>query len=250
MLLEKLSLRLNHIFIEKNLLSMHQRILICLSGGQDSTALLHLLIRLKKSWDLQIAVVHCDHFWYPNSQLIGSHISQWMNFNKIDYYQGIVCYALHNEAEARYWRYWTVQKVAQFHQFEKIMTGHTATDRTETFLYSLLRGSGVKGLQALKWQKKICGILFIRPFLSFIRKECKDLCYIKKLPLWVDPSNHIIHWQRNRIRKRLLPYLRHYFNLQVDKNLAKLIEILHINNLFFENFYFKFKKQLLFLFYD
>jgi len=108
-----------------------------------------------------------------------------------------------------------------------LVTGHTASDRAETLLYNLMRGSGADGLQALTWQRSLSPeIKLVRPLLSLTRAETAQFCEEFDLPIWEDSTNQDLKYARNRIRQELLPYLQQHFNPQVEKALAQANELL------------------------
>lgn len=161
------------------------------------------------------------------------------------------------ESLARTWRYGALQRIALRHGCNSIVTAHTASDRVETLLYNLFRGSGLHGLQSLTWKRALSTKLslsyrsafaasevvaavegddairssdeigLVRPLLGFTRTELREYCDLLELPLWPDASNMSLEIDRNRIRHELLPYLRENFNDSVDKSLARCAEILH-----------------------
>ena len=100
----------------------------------------------------------------------------------------------------------------------RIATGHTATDRAETLLYNLMRGSGADGLQALGWQRPISdtspGVQVVRPLLNWTRQETATFCYQFNLPIWEDSTNQDRTYARNRLRLDVMPLLRKSFNAQ------------------------------------
>jgi tRNA(Ile)-lysidine synthase len=140
--------------------------------------------------------------------------------------------ALRGEAAARQWRYHALATIAQTYQYHSIATGHTASDRAETLLYNLIRGSGADGLQALTWKRPLnigaCGYtsLLVRPLLEVTRAETAQFCQDRQLQVWEDTTNFDLKYARNRIRKELLPYIQSHFNSQVELTLAQTAEIL------------------------
>ncbi|MEW5861677.1 MAG: tRNA lysidine(34) synthetase TilS, partial [Cyanobacteriota bacterium] len=132
-----------------------------------------------------------------------------------------------SEAAARQWRYQALSAIAQNNNFPYIVTGHTASDRAETLLYNLMRGSGADGLQALTWQRPLSPTLqLVRPLLEVTRAQTAQFCQEFQIPVWEDSTNQDFKYARNRIRQELLPYLQTHFNPQVEQALAKTAELL------------------------
>jgi tRNA(Ile)-lysidine synthase len=131
------------------------------------------------------------------------------------------------EAAAREWRYRALAEIAAEQGFSSVVTGHTKSDRAETLLYNLIRGSGSDGLQALSWKRPlVAGIALVRPLLAVSRQETLEFCQKWQLPIWQDAANENLNYARNRIRRQLIPYLQANFNPQVETALAQTAEVL------------------------
>lgn len=201
-------------------------ILIALSGGQDSVCLTQLLIDLQPHWDWQLAIAHCDHQW-PSDRGIRTHVQSLAQQWSLPFYLQVAENLPETEAAARHWRYQALADRAQNQGFPLIVTGHTQSDRAETFLYNLFRGSGSDGLPALRWQRELSpNCCLIRPLLSISRTETGDFCQRFNLPIWEDACNQNPRYARNRIRSEILPLLKQGFNPQIETALAQSSEIL------------------------
>lgn len=209
------------------------RILIAVSGGQDSLCLAQLLIDLQPKWNWSLAIAHCDHRWRDDSAANAMHVQQLAEHWQMPYFQRVASEPLPNEAAARQWRYRMLDEMAAQFDAPVIVTGHTATDRAETLLYNLLRGSGMDGLSALTWKRSLNGDnaqdslrWLVRPLLEVTRQETHQFCCDRNLPIWDDTTNQDTRYARNRIRLDLLPYLADQFNPQVESTLAQTAELL------------------------
>lgn len=253
------SQRLSKTIRERNLFRPGEKILVAVSGGQDSVILLQMLANLREQWGWDLGVAHCDHRWSSSSLKQGAHVAQIAASLRVKYYQAVTTSPIPGEGVARTWRYSILERIALRHGYSSIATAHTASDRVETLLYNLFRGSGLHGLQSLTWKRVLSPslalshrraftatdvvsalateegtvelgsseIALVRPLLGFTRTELREYCDLLGLPLWPDPSNMSLEIDRNRIRHELLPYLRENFNDSVDKSLARCAEILH-----------------------
>lgn len=221
-------------------------LLVAVSGGQDSVCLLKLLRDLRPHWGWEMGVVHADHRWRAdstdNAAFVGDLCDRW----------GLPCHIVtatdpvRSEAAARQWRYSEFGRLARQHRCCHLVTGHTATDRAETLLYNLVRGSGSRGLQALGWQRPLDGkfldqpdldqpaldqpdldrpIWLVRPMLGITRAETAACCQTYHLPTWEDATNQDLTYARNRLRQRVFPELRQ-LNPQVERTLAHAAEVL------------------------
>lgn len=208
----------------RSLLPKHESILIALSGGQDSLCLAQLLIDLRDRWNWHLAIAHCDHRWRADSQANADHIATLAQSWNLPFYLKTADSPLPNEASAREWRYAQLQSIEGFHT---IVTGHTASDRAETLLFNLIRGSGADGLSSLNWTRQLTPtVKLVRPLLEIMRSQTAEFCYDRNLPIWQDSTNNDLAYARNRIRQELLPSLKHNFNAQVESHLAQTMELL------------------------
>ncbi len=211
----------------RQLLPQQQRLLIAVSGGQDSLCLAKLCLDLKPKWKWEIAIAHCDHGWRADSRANADHVAQLAHDWQVPFYQQTATEAIPSEAAARSWRYEALTEIAEAHGYNYLLTGHTASDRAETLLYNLMRGSGSDGLQALTWQRSLTTSLqLVRPLLNLRRVETAQFCETFQLAVWEDTTNQDLKYTRNRIRQELLPYLQQHFNQQVEQHLAQTAELL------------------------
>lgn len=219
--------KLHHTLRSRQLLPKSARVLIAVSGGQDSLALAQLMLDLRSRWDWDLAVAHCNHRWRTDADANALHVKTLANQWGLTYWEAIAPTPPSGEAAARQWRYTELTKIAQAHQYSHILTGHTASDRAETLLYNLIRGSGTDGLAALTWQRPLAQALqLIRPLLNWSREDTGAFCRDRNLPIWLDSTNADPTYARNRLRLEVLPYLRQHFNPQTDHHLAQTAELL------------------------
>ena len=211
----------------RKLFNRKERLLIAVSGGQDSLCLSKLLLDLQPKWEWYLGIVHCDHRWRSDSEANANHVKNLAQTWGVSFYLQTARESLKSEAAARNWRYQALGAIAQEHDYKYIVTGHTASDRAETLLYNLIRGTGADGLQALTWQRPLTeGILLSRPLLEITRSQTGQFCQDFQLPIWEDSTNQDFKYARNRIRQELLPYLQENFNPKVESALAQTAELL------------------------
>ncbi|MEH2200922.1 tRNA lysidine(34) synthetase TilS [Nostoc sp.] len=211
----------------RHLFERNQRLLIAVSGGQDSLSLIKLLLDLQSKWGWNLGIAHCDHRWRSDSQANAHHVENLAKTWGTSFYLETANESINSEAAARDWRYQALSAIAQANNYQYIVTGHTASDRAETLLYNLIRGTGADGLQALTWQRPLnTGIMLVRPLLEVTRIQTEQFCQEFKLPIWEDSTNQDLQYARNRIRQQLIPYLRDNFNPQVESALAQTAELL------------------------
>jgi len=204
-----------------------KNILIAYSGGVDSQALLHCLASLKKQNRLkgELRVCHVDHGLSPNA-------AQWQEFAKAQCQQAklpldIISVNIQTQAQksvealARDARYHALQTTANLGDL--IVTGHHSDDQAETYLLALKRGSGLKGLSAMQSEMTLGKHLLVRPLLKITRAEIEAYAKINKL-VWVeDESNTDERFDRNFLRRQILPKLNKRWP-SINKTIARSAE--------------------------
>jgi tRNA(Ile)-lysidine synthase len=212
---------------DQQFLPQNSKILIAVSGGQDSLCLAKLMLDLQSKWQYKMAIAHCDHCWQSDEGL-ANHVAKIAENFGITFHlkTANICIPETEEA-ARKWRYQVLIEIAENYDFNYIITGHTMSDRAETLLYNLVRGAGSDGLSALYWERNLTeNIKLVRPLLNFSRQETLEFCQQFKLPIWEDIYNTKKKYARNRIRLDLIPYLQQQFNPKVEEKLAQTAELL------------------------
>ena len=226
---------LHHTLKERRLLERGQRVLVAVSGGQDSLCLVKLLLDLQPKWGWQLAIAHCNHRWRADADANANYVQHLAHSWQLPYYQQTAETVTTSEAAARQWRYDALTAIAQQHAYGCLVTGHTASDRAETLLYNLMRGSGADGLQALVWQRPLASaVQLVRPLLATTRAETGQFCQATQLQVWDDTTNYNLAYARNRIRQELLPYLQTHFNPQTEHALAQTAELLQADVAYLE----------------
>ncbi|MDZ8224198.1 MULTISPECIES: tRNA lysidine(34) synthetase TilS [unclassified Nostoc] len=211
----------------RHLFERNRHLLVAVSGGQDSLCLIKLLLDLQSKWGWHLGIAHCDHRWRSDSEANADHVENLAKTWDTSFYLETANEPINSEAAARDWRYQALSAIAKANNYQYIVTGHTASDRAETLLYNLIRGTGADGLQALTWQRPLTtSIILVRPLLEITRSQTEQFCQEFKLPIWEDSTNQDLQYARNRIRQELIPYLRENFNLQVESALAQTAELL------------------------
>ena len=222
----QLHTKLHKTLRQRSLLPSGAKVLIAVSGGQDSLCLGKLLLDLRSKWNWELAIAHCDHRWSTDTG-IAERVREVAQDWQLPFYLQIAEVIKETEANARKWRYQALIEIAREREFGYIVTGHTKSDRAETLLYNLVRGAGADGLAALSWQRTLTPeITLVRPILELYRRETLEFCHQFELPIWFDVVNENRKYARNRIRGELIPYLQEHFNPQVEGTLAQTAELL------------------------
>ncbi len=210
----------------KELLSNGDAVLVGLSGGPDSVALLHLLTRLRRSYSLKLHAVYINHGlrskqalkeekfcaeicrrWHVGFHLVRADIPALAKKLKVGF-----------EEAARDYRYEQFERLATELGCTRIAVGHHANDQVETVLFRILRGTGRSGLLGIRAKRgKI-----VRPLLEVRRVDILSYLNRRQLSYCRDSSNADLAYRRNYLRHKLLPEIRKRLNPQVDRAVLEL----------------------------
>lgn len=141
-LVNQITTKINQI----NVIKKNQIILISLSGGQDSVSIFFILLHLKKQWNWSFGIIYCNHLWQQNAFYTSCFILKIASIFYIPMYCLVTPITIFNECQSRYWRYDVFYRISFFYNYEFISTGHTSSDKIETILFQLIRGTSPKSL--------------------------------------------------------------------------------------------------------
>jgi tRNA(Ile)-lysidine synthase len=189
---------------DPKLIPRGSRVLVALSGGPDSTALLRLLAGVSHSRAIHIEAAHFDHGTRPESADEADFASS------IARSLGLPCHVGHpdlppttTQAGLRAARYRWLERLREERRADRIAMGHQADDQAETVLFHLMRGTGLRGLAGIPQRRGA----IVRPLLA-IRRAHLEAFLRDSGTTWIeDPSNSDPRWTRARIRTAVLPSL-------------------------------------------
>lgn len=229
-------------FIEKvvafnkkhNLLSLNDNILVTLSGGADSVALLLALREL----GVTCVVAHCNFHLRGEESMRDETFVRTLtrsmnikcfvkNFNVPEY---IKAHGVSVEMACRELRYKWFEKIRQSEHCAYIAVAHHRDDNIETFFINLLRGTGIAGLAAIKPKNGY----IIRPLLSVTRTEIEEYLSNCNIHYVIDSTNAENHYTRNKIRNIILPIIRNQFP-DADTCVSRTIDNMYTCNIVYQN---------------
>jgi tRNA(Ile)-lysidine synthase len=186
------------------------RLCVAFSGGLDSTVLLAALAPLRTRAGIAVRALHVDHALHP-------HSARWAAAARAAARSlEVPCRVLRVriaprrgaslEALAREARYAAL--TGQLRDGEWLLTAHHEDDQLETLLLALTRGSGVRGLAAMSARGEIHGRPLLRPLLPLARAELERYARRHRLGWSEDLTNLDERFDRNYLRRRVLPLLR------------------------------------------
>ena len=162
---------LEHLINKKTLVKSNQSIILAISGGQDSISLLFIFIQLKNQWNWKLNIIYCNHLWQKDSFYTMLHLFKLAYLLNLPIYLAVTLQKVLTEQKARNWRSLTFQRITGFYLFSVIVTGHSKSDRIETGLFNLFRGSGTQGVGSLNWTKVILKNSFFKLNKTNLKKN-------------------------------------------------------------------------------
>jgi len=222
---------------KKNLIAPEMKIVVGISGGADSVALLSVLNDLAPKYSLELYAAHLNHLLRREAGEDAAFVQKFAHSLGIPAFVGYArvsrlsrIYKLSIEDAGRRARYQFLRHVAKKVGAQRIAVGHHAGDQVETVIFHFLRGTGPAGISGIPLQNREV----IRPLLGVSREEIEEFCRERGLEWRTDATNLTTEYMRNRIRVELLPYLRRFFNPQVDRAVLQLSDIIAEENEFLE----------------
>jgi tRNA(Ile)-lysidine synthase len=210
-----------------------ERIVVAVSGGPDSTALLALLCDLAPEMDLDLHVAHLDHAWRGRASEKDAEFVRRMAIRReLPVTVGRISPATSSkrvgrqssrEARARVLRIRFLTEIAHQIGAQRIALGHTRDDQAESLLLRLIRGSGARGLAGIY---PVVDGLLIRPLIEVRHRDILVYLKAKRLRYHIDATNRDIALTRNRVRRQLLPLLERQFNPAIVDVLAQTADLL------------------------
>lgn len=210
-------------FFEKNI-RVNRPLLLGLSGGPDSTCLLHLLLLWNKA---PIHIVHVDHGWRTESQAeleslkaLAGQLQLPFHATRLDPSN----YKANKEAESRRERYAFFFKVAKEVDAQGIVLGHQQDDQSETVFKRLLEGASLQALSGIQPIRDIEGLCVLRPLLSLSKKEITQWLDKQGVSYFLDPTNLQTKYLRGVLRTEIFPFLRKKFGKEFEQSLCSIGE--------------------------
>ncbi len=232
-----LLLRLKQFLHAHRLVSRGDKVLLAVSGGPDSMALLELFCRLAPELQLGLHVVHLNHQFrgaeaaedaeFVRQEAAGRGIPATILSYDVPAYRDRQ--RLSSQDAAHRIRYALFLQVAKEVGAARLAVAHHRDDRVETVLLNILRGTGPEGLRGMeaqrRWTRKE-GLFIIRPLLDFSREEILEFLKAEGIPHRLDRSNLKPVYLRNKVRLQLLPLLEKEYNPALRDCLLSLSDLM------------------------
>jgi tRNA(Ile)-lysidine synthase len=206
-------------------------VIVGVSGGVDSVALLNVLMALRDEYDLSIVVAHLDHgIRGEESRREARFVRDLAQGLDLPFETAVADVPAMAERErislqeaARKARYDFYEEVRKRYHGQKVAIGQTADDQAETILMRVIRGAGLRGLKGIP---PVRGGIYIRPLIETSREEVERLAAEKGLSYVIDSSNIKDIYLRNKVRHDLIPRLEREYNPSIRAGLTRMASIL------------------------
>jgi tRNA(Ile)-lysidine synthase len=212
-------------------------LVVAVSGGPDSVALLRALIDVRGDLPVPLVVAHLNHQLRGSesdgdeafvvdlhARMVAAGVENLhLTHEKIDLHRLAAEQGGNLESLARKERYRWLTEVATRYSLHHVATGHTANDQAETVLHRLMRGAGLDGLRGIAFRRPLSpGVEAVRPLLHITRDQV--MAWLEEIgqPARHDSSNDDPTFTRNRIRHELLPLLARDYNPRIVEVLMRL----------------------------
>ncbi|MGD2038849.1 MAG: tRNA lysidine(34) synthetase TilS [Desulfobacterales bacterium] len=228
---EKILSKVEHTLITHRMVQTGDTVLVGVSGGPDSVALVDILLALGPKFSFKVAIAHLNHCLRRDESKrdedfvvsLAEQLDLPLHVERQDVRHYQKSHRLSLEEAARQVRYRFYDAIASKFGYEKIALGHHSDDNAELILMYLLRGSGPLGLSGIP---PLRDAKIIRPLIDIKRSEIMDYIALRGLDCVLDSSNRDSQYLRNRVRNRLIPELKAEYNPKLIDSLNRLALIL------------------------
>jgi tRNA(Ile)-lysidine synthase len=205
-------------------------VLVGVSGGPDSIALIHVLLTIAPIFPLKLGIAHLNHSLRKkesdrDEEFVAS-LAQTLGLPCYIKRENVVEYQrkhrLSLEEAGRHLRYSFFDEIAEKNRFDKIALGHHCDDNAELILMYLFRGTGPLGISGIP---PVRDRRIVRPLIKITRPEIIKFLAEKRLTYVSDQSNTDTRYLRNRIRHQLMPLLKQHYNPKIAESLNRLASI-------------------------
>ncbi|MDQ1328427.1 MAG: tRNA(Ile)-lysidine synthase, partial [Candidatus Poribacteria bacterium] len=206
------------------------KIILAVSGGPDSTALLYLMYDLMDELKYSLHIIHLNHNLRgeesdADEEFVREHAKKLdlpITVESINV-KSMITSKESLESGARRIRYKFYERVMSEIGANKVAQGHTADDQTETVIMRFLRGSGTKGLSGIP---PIRDGIYIRPLIETTRREVEEYLQSLNINPRLDSSNISTEYERNKIRHELIPIIERNYSPNIKRILQQTADIL------------------------
>jgi len=218
-------------------------VVVGVSGGPDSVALLHFLFSIASRYNLKLHIAHVNHMIRGASadedeRFVGEMACSLgipITVERVDVPRLARQLGVTVEDAGRDARYGLYRKICVERGFSRAAVAHHADDQAETVLMRILRGAGLRGLAGIPPTRELGErATVIRPFIEVSRAQIEQYCAELGLPTRTDPTNVDTQYFRNKVRRELLPLLEREYNSNIRSGLARLARLAAMDEKYLE----------------
>jgi len=223
---------------EENLIEPGDRVLLGLSGGIDSTVMLYLLLEAREALSFKLGIAHINHLLRGEESErdeefvkgMAARLSLPCHVMRVDVRGEAKKAGKSLQHAGRDARYGFFARTAAEHGYDKIGIAHTLDDQVETFILRMLKGTGLKGLSAIPIRRGN----IVRPLLYTMRAEIEEYAAARTVPFVSDSSNAKMVYERNFVRKQIMPRMEELNPAFRGKIFSLLRDLTAVNRAFDE----------------
>jgi len=208
-----------------NLIKNGETVIIGVSGGADSMALLNVFLNIRKRYNLSVIAAHINHGLRAEAAEEAEFVKEFCEKNDVrfclreaDVHKISVESGLTEEQAGRNVRYDFFEELCQKYNADKIATAHHKNDNAETVLMHIIRGAGINGIRGIGYKRDN----IIRPLLDVTRTEIEKYCVKNEILFCTDKTNFSTDYTRNKIRLLTIPHIEKEYNNSFVDALSQL----------------------------
>jgi tRNA(Ile)-lysidine synthase len=224
---------------ENEMLQDGDKVVVGVSGGPDSMCLLHVLLKLRDRFSLELIAAHVNHgLRGKDADDDARYVEEFCRTNDVEF--RFIKEDIHkisaernvsDETAGREIRYEFFERLKLENDADKIAIAHNLNDQAETVMMRIMRGTGLEGLVGIK---PVRDGVYIRPLLTCARAEIEDYCSRNGISPRIDKTNFESIYARNKIRLELIPYIEKNFNTDIINVLNRLAKSAKVDSEYLE----------------
>ena len=224
------------------LIENNDKIVLGVSGGPDSIAMLNILDDIKNDENIKlnftIIVAHINHLIREEAKQDEEYVKEFCKERNIEFYSKSIdvqkianTNKIGTEEAGRNVRYEFFDEVLIKTNSNKIAIAHNKNDKIETIIMHILRGSGINGLKGIEPKRE----KYIRPLIECERNQIEEYCQKENLNPRIDKTNFENIYTRNKIRNVVIPYIKKEFNENIINTMDRFSNLITEEDKYIEN---------------
>ena len=224
------------------LIENNDKIVLGVSGGPDSIAMLNILNDIKNddniNLNFSIVVAHINHLIREEAKQDEEYVKEFCKERNIEFYSKSIdvqkianTNKIGTEEAGRNVRYEFFDEVLIKTNSNKIAIAHNKNDKIETIIMHILRGSGINGLKGIEPKRE----KYIRPLIECERNQIEEYCQKENLNPRIDKTNFENIYTRNKIRNVVIPYIKKEFNENIINTMDRFSNLITEEDEYIEN---------------